>query len=44
MLGELLAGSDDASEGDGEGGAGDVEPEVTGTAEAGSAAGATALE
>jgi len=44
MLGELLAESDDASEGDGGGGAGDVEPEVVGTAEEGSAAGATALE
>jgi len=45
MLGELLAESDDgASEGDGEGGVGDVELEVAGTAEEGSAAGATALE
>ena len=45
MLDELLAESDDgASEGDGDGGVGDVEPEVAGTAEEGSAAGATALE
>ena len=45
MLGELVAESDDgASEGDGEGGAGDVEPEVAGTAEEGTAAGAATLE
>jgi hypothetical protein len=45
MLGELLAENDDgASEGDGEGGAGDGEPEVAGPAEEGAAAGAAALE
>jgi hypothetical protein len=40
----LADGDDGAVESEGEGEAGDVEPEVTGTAEEGPAAGATALE